>query len=101
MLLAGVPLGGLFDSYWDVVVSFFAFPPTRHCWEINTYARAHLSIITYPSYIIPTLRLRPLTPTSPWIIEVHDPATLLPVANVMTRPLELDQASPYRFLSVR
>lgn len=104
MLLAGVPLGGLFDSDWDVVVSFFCFffPPPANCWEINTYARAHLSIITYPSY---TISPYPqdcafLTPTPPWI-KVHHPATLLPAAHAMSRPLELDQASPYRFLSVR
>lgn len=40
-------------------VSFCFFSPSiRHCWEINTYARAHhLSIITYPPCITSPSRL--------------------------------------------
>lgn len=73
-IACGVSLGaGMFDSLLGCRGVSFAFSPssTRHCWEINTYARAHLSIITtYRSYIILPSRFgcAILTPTSsPWI----------------------------------
>lgn len=54
MLLAGVPLGGLFDSYWDVVVSFFCFSPhppllgNKHiCASSSIYY--YISILHYPN----------------------------------------------------
>lgn len=58
-------VGGLFfDSFLGRRGVFFTFfPSTRHCWEINTYARARLSIIPYPPYVISSSRLHPLTPT--------------------------------------
>lgn len=62
MLLAGVPLGGLFDSDWDVVVSFLLFFPTTRQLLGNKHICASSSIYYYISilhYLTISSRLRP------------------------------------------
>lgn len=106
MLPAGVPLGGLFDSYWDVVVSFFAFFPTTRQLLGNKHKCASSSIYYYISilhYLTISSRLRPLD--AHFSLDQSPPPSYAPPScprhNPTSCPRSGDQASPYRFLSVR